>query len=479
MANALTATPPSPAGRSKPNNEAWLDFWAARPLPILQSTKAALSGYIGKTESARIDDVVDLVLRDPLLTAHALRHINQRRRSSMTADVVSIENVILLMGLESFVKKFTTLPTVESLLLPQHQPRYFSLLRHIATARLAGKLAREFGVLRYDARLDEIYVTALLADLPVMLRHLDAGMNEPVPAVELADVMLALFARWRLPEVFNALLDDTVASNQRTMLHQTALHLAEHLQTGWWQTGIADEVHRAGHALGIEQFTVWEIVCKTLLYFARNDWPYPQIFPPARWLPMLPGEWPKPQAKAAPEAKPAAPSRPTVQGILRELQHAGQSGASFNQIMGLTIRAHADGIGLKRIVFGLLLAGQNALKTRYIVGAAENDPLRTFHIDLSAPHIFTKLMLKPQSIWINATNRGQFESLLPRGLRQAIGQGDFLAMSLFVENKPVGIFYADNRGGAVSETQYNEFKQVCLMAGQSLTRQAKRLELGS
>ncbi|WP_158228869.1 HDOD domain-containing protein [Chitinimonas sp. BJB300] len=474
------ATPPGSTGRNKTNNEAWLDFWAARPLPILQSTKAALTGYVGKSEAARTDDVVDLVLRDPLLTAHALRHINQRRRSSMTADVVSLENVILLMGLESFVKKFTALPTVESVLLPAHQARYFSLLRHIATARLAAKLAREFGVLRYDARLDEIYVTALLADLPVMLRHIDVGMNEPVPPVELASVMLPLFARWRLPEVFNALLDDTVASNQRSMLHQTALRLAEHLQLGWWQAGIADEVHRAGHALGIEQYTVWEIICRTLLHFARNDWPYPQIFPPARWLPMIAGDWPKPQVKTEKaETKPAEASRPTVQDILRELQHAGQSGASFNQIMGLTIRAHSDGIGLKRIVFGLLLAGQNALKTRYIVGAAENDPLRTFHIDLSAPHIFTKLMLKPQSIWINATNRGQFESLLPRGLRQAIGQGEFLAMSLFVENKPVGIFYADNRGEPVTESQYNAFKQVCLMAGQSLTRQAKRLELGS
>lgn len=474
MANAVTAA--SNAAQPVPNNEAWLELWAQRALPILQSTKSALTAYIGRTEAARVDQVVELVLRDPLLTAHALRHINQRRRTSMAADVVSIENVILLMGLEAFVNQFSQLPTVESLLLPKQQARYFSLLRHIATARLAARLAREFGLLRYDSRLDEIYVTALLADLPLLLRHLDAGLETQAPAVDLASVTFPLFARWRLPEAFNSLLDESSAASQRTMLHQSALRLADHLQLGWWQTGVADEVQLATQALAMPQFEVWALICRSLLHFARDDWPYPQIFPPARWLPMLPGEWPKPAVKAPP--KPAKTETPSLQDILRELQHAGQSGASFNQIMGLSIRAQADAIGLKRIVFGLLLAGQNLLKARYVVGASDDDPLRSFQVELSMPHLFTKLMLKPQSVWLNQANRSQFEALLPRGLRLAVGDGDFLAMSLFVEDKPVGIFYADNHGAAISEAQYTAFKQVCLMAGQALTQQAKRLALG-
>ena len=37
-----------------------------------------------------------------------------------------------------------------------------------------------------------------------------------------------------------------------------------------------------------EQFEVWALICRSLLHFAREDWPYPPIFAPARWLPMLP-----------------------------------------------------------------------------------------------------------------------------------------------------------------------------------------------
>ncbi|WP_374353545.1 hypothetical protein [Chitinimonas sp.] len=473
MANALNS-----AKSLDTDSERWLQLWAQRPLPILQSTKAALAGFAGRAETARTSEIVDLVLRDPLLTAHTLRHINQRDRGSLAADVVSIENVVLLMGIDAFVHQFTKLPSVESLLLPKQPARYFALLRDLATARLAARLARALGVLRNDARLDEIFITALLADLPRLLKQLEAGMGEVLPGVDLAKVALPLFARWHLPEVFATLLDDAGSATQRALLQHAALRLAHRLQLGWWQEGVADDVHLAAHTLGVEQAEAWQLVCATMLDFARNDWPYAQIFPPARWLPMVAGEWPKPQAKAAPAQAPVVAPKPGLPDILRELSRASDAGGSFNQIMGLAIRGISEGIGLERIIFGLLLAGQNALKTRYVVGAAQDDPMRAFQVDLTAPHVFTKLMLKPQSIWINRSNRAQFDALLPRSLKQTAGEVDFFAMSLFVDDKPVGLFYADNRGGSLHESQYTQFKQVCLITGQSLTRQARRLDLG-
>ncbi|GAB3266839.1 hypothetical protein [Chitinimonas naiadis] len=473
MANALTADQPKGTRTADDKQQAWLSFWERRALPILQSTKAALAGLSKRVDTTRTDEIVELVLRDPLLTAHALRHINQRDRGSLSTDVVAIESIILLMGVNTFVEQFGRLPSIESLLLPKHPAHYFALLREIASARLAARLARDFGNMRYDARLDEIYVTALLGNLPRMLRYLEVGLSEQAPPVDMDQVALPLFARWHLPEVFNTLLDDSGASSQRGMLHRSALRLSEHLQQGWWQKGVADDLHLAAHALGSEEAEVWQVITNALLHFARNDWPYAQIFPPARWLAMLPGEWPRPKAAVT------EPAKPSLSDILRELQRAGQSGASFNQIMGLAIRAQAEGIGFKRILFGLLMPGHNSLKTRYIVGAAEEDPLRQLQVELSTPHIVTRLMLKPQSIWLNQTNRTQFEALLPRSLKLASGGSDFLAMSLFVEDKPVGLFYADNQGAPLTEAQYGAFKQVCLMTGQSLTRQAKRLDLGS
>ncbi|QDQ25221.1 hypothetical protein FNU76_02005 [Chitinimonas arctica] len=473
MANALSAAPPAAQPKQNERNEAWLTFWARRPLPILQSTKAALAGFAGRLDTVRSDEIIAAVLRDPLLTAHILRHINQRKRGSLASDVVALESVVLLMGVDAFVGQFARLATVESMLLPKHPARYFALLREVATTRLAARLAKDFSELRYDAHPEEINIAALLGHMPRMLRLLEAGLPDAAPASDL-DELPPLFARWSLPEVFSSLLDHRSPSSQRSLLQQAAVRLADKLQMGWWQDGVAADVHLAAHSLEMEQAEVWQLICGALLHFARKDWPYAQIFPPARWLPMLPGEWPRPQAKAAPEAA----GKPSFDSLLRELQRAGQGSGTFNQIMNLSIRAQAEGLGMKRIVFGLLMAGHNLLKTRYVVGAADDDPLRSLQVDLTAPHLFTRLMLKPQSIWLKPGNRAQFEALLPRGVRQAVGEGDFVAMSLFVDDKPVGLFYADNHGGPLTEAQYNGFKQVCQLTGQCLTWQAGRLSRG-
>jgi hypothetical protein len=478
MATATeTTVPKTPA-----ENEPWLAFWASRPLPVLESTKAALAQFAGQAEHVHVGEVVDLILRDPLLTAHALRLVNLRERGALAADVVSIDSVVMLLGVEAAIRQFSRLPTVESLLLPHAAPAYFAVLKEVATARFAARLAREFAVLRYDARLDEIYVTALLANLPRLLHALGSGLKPVAPPVALASAALPLFARWHLPDVFSLLLDDHASATQRAMLQQTVLRLAERLQLGWWQDGVADDLALAASTLGVPAGELWQMVCRNLLYFARRNWPYAQIFPPARWLPMMPGEWPRPAAKSAPTAAPASAddaSKPGLQDILRELQRASHVGASFNQLMALSIRALSEGVGLQRIAFGLLLAGQNALKTRYAVGYEANDPMRTLAIELATPHLMTKLMLKPQSIWLNRSNRARFESLLPRALRGAIGQRDFFAMSLFVEDKPVGLFIAEAGKLPLDEAQYNAFKQVCLLTGQCLTAQAQRLRLGS
>jgi HD-like signal output (HDOD) protein len=451
----------------------WVAFWEKRPLPVLQSTKAAIAQFAGRAETARSDQIVALILRDPLLTATALRAVNQRERSGLVADVVAIENVVLLMGIDPMLALFNKLPTVESILLPKSPAAYVAFLREITIARLAAKLAREFANLRYDSKLEEIFVSALLANLPKQLRALEPGLGRVMPKVDLAMVSAPLFARWHFPDVFTALIHPDDGGAQRGMMQQSILRMAEHLQWGWWQKTVADDLHVIASTVGLDEAECWDRICRAMLHFANKDWPYAQVFPPARWLAMQPGEWPKPKPKVEAVAKPS------FQDFVREIAKAGETGASFNQIMTLAVRAMSEGVGMTRIVFSLLMAGQNMLKSRYVIGANGDDPLRGLQVDLGAPHLVTKLMLKPQSIWLNAGNAGQYEALLPKSLRQAVGEGEFFAMSLFVEDKPVGLFYADDRGGvAMTEAKYQTFKQICLATGQSLTRQAKRLDLG-
>ena len=65
---------------------------------------------------------------------------------------------------------------------------------------------------------------------------------------------------------------------------------------------------------------------------------------------------------------------------------------------------------------------------------------------------------------------------MPFGIRQLLGHGEFFAMSVFLNGKPIGLFYADSKhdGAALDEQSYLEFKQLCLRAAQGLAHLAKK-----
>jgi hypothetical protein len=66
--------------------------------------------------------------------------------------------------------------------------------------------------------------------------------------------------------------------------------------------------------------------------------------------------------------------------------------------------------------------------------------------------------------------------MIPFGIRQLLGHGEFFAMSVFLHDKPIGLFYADSQhdGGALDEKRYLEFKQLCLRAAQGLAHLMKK-----
>jgi hypothetical protein len=451
-----------------PSNLAWLAYWARRGLPILQSSREQLLAALRRADRLHPSDLADIVLKDPLLTAQALRYINQRQKSSMAADVTTINGIVMLMGVAPFIEHFARLPVLEEVL--QSHPRTIARIhKHIADSRFSAKMAREFGGERYDAHLDEIFVSALFSHLPEILELL--GHDSDPFAPHGRDQAHTLLAAWSLPQSLIALLAKTDPVLPRQALQYATLQLANLLDRGWWQPDVAACLHTMADILNTSVDDVWQRTNRLMLQYARNE-PQKQGWPAARWLPMIPGEWPVPVV-AAP-VPVAAPAPEITKDILAErmqaLHLAGAQGAPANQIMTLAVRALAEGLGMRRILFALLVAGENAIKARFAHGIEAGDPARQLHIKLDEPHLLTRLMLKQQSIWFNASNAANLEPMLPIGFRAQVGNEDFCAMSIFVGDKAVGIIYADRQGGDnLVEGHYQHFKQIGLLTSRALS----------
>ena len=455
-------------------SNAWLQFWDRRAIPILQESRNQLMGMIRRADLIRPGEVAEIVARDPLLTAQVLRMMNQRQKSSMSADVVAIESAILLIGVTPFLERFARAQTVESVMLPTHQAEYGQLLKRVFEARLARRLATVFANKRFDAKLGEIQAAAVLANLCESLAIISPHLDEQAPAASLD--LLSLLEQWQMPTAILDLIRVDAEPATRSVLQHAVVPLSRQLERGWWQDEIQQRLLTIAGVLNFPAEQVWQLLTEQLLAFARKEGKSSQLYTPARYLVMLPGAWPTP-ASSAPAANLAAaiPAKDILAERMQALHLAGVQGVPTNQVMALAVRALAEGLGMQRIAFTLLMAAENALRARYVQGVTPTDPLHALRISLEKQHIFTKLLQKPQSFWLNADNYTQFSPHLPPELVAQIGAKSFCAMSIFVGAQPVGLIYADSGlDGTVNEFHYTHFKQICILASKALAHNARR-----
>ena len=130
--------------------------------------------------------------------------------------------------------------------------------------------------------------------------------------------------------------------------------------------------------------------------------------------------------------------------------------------MAKTTRAMHDGIGLNRVVFARYEKNTKSLVGTVIVGSSNNPVFNRFNIKLDIPHLFTRLMEKPQAILINDETRNKFWSLVPQEFAKLIGTNSFAAMSVHYKDEPLGLFYADRHTSScqIEDTSYKYFKTM-------------------
>ncbi|HSC80956.1 MAG TPA: HDOD domain-containing protein [Chitinolyticbacter sp.] len=470
-------------------SDPWIAYWSGRALPSLKVTRERLQPLMRRPERTSPGEIADIVLRDPLLAAQVLRAANQRVRSGLAADVVSIESAVMLFGVAPFFERFCRGPTMDELMAgdPARLRAYRATILEI---RYAARLARDYAQRRLDARLDEVYIAALLQGISPLLA-LVAGLDPagPAPMPQVTELLVS----WRLPEAIIGLTRERGDGQARLNLQQSALRLAAALQLGWWQPEVPRELHAIAAILQQPEDAAWETAAALMLSYARRDYAEEAAMPAARWLPMLPGPWPRPPApaKAPVQATTPAQSAPlpvppaAVPVVVRTVQpdpmverlsalyHAGKERAPANQIMSLAVRALAEGLAMRRIVLALLTPDGLQLRARFCQGAGESDPIRRLEISLAPPTLFSRLLERPQCIRVEAPHRGEVKALLPPELLRQIGHEAFCAMSIFVHDKPLGILFAD-RITTISDGDYQQVRRVCQLTSQALSASAGR-----
>lgn len=346
-----------------------------------------------------------------------------------------------------------------------------------------------------------------------------------------SDIQTQLAKKWGLPDLYADFMHGHNAVRGQGVV--LALKLAESAQHGWWQPNVEKTIEQVAEWLHqpVDELT-GKIHSYSVQAARQSETWYGNVAPAAAWLPMLPGPWPEDALQIArtpvENSNAVTPKSAAVKAAVQVLQTVASTAATMqpktetvvtptpvaadatvtpavsteqvnhvlhpevankiiadikahmdgsfdiSQLMARILTAMHDGLAMDRVVFALMSSDQT-LKARFTRGIEEGSPMHRLNFSLVEKHLFTQLMSKMQSVWYRDATQQKLSPLLLPKLRAQIGRGEFMAMSVFVQDKPLGFFYADyGDNGHMDENVYNGFKQLCTLTAEGMAHLSKQ-----
>lgn len=257
----------------------WVDFFSRADLPVLKQTSRELALVREDMNRLSARGVAQIIAIDPIMTVKVLRYLQQHKHRSQVNEVVQVEQVLIMMGVDTFFEKIPPQPLVQEL-LQGHTEALIQLLHVVHRAHRASNYALDWAVRLSDLHYEEIRIAALLHDLSEILMWCFAPhemmkihrmqlsdkalrtrtAQEEVFGFNLFDLQYALVKAWGLPELLLKLMDETCSHQQRMRNVLLAVNLARHSAKGWDDAALPDDYRDIAELLRIKPDQVMMIV---------------------------------------------------------------------------------------------------------------------------------------------------------------------------------------------------------------------------
>ncbi len=440
-------------------------------LPVMQQTGSRLRQLL-KQPSTQHQRLQQVLLCDPAAAMAVFREL-ERIRPGSAEQVSDIAHALSLIGLEGFRRLLDSLPEhprgLADLAQTTGPALAYSQCAHAAAYATA--LARHADI----QALHEIATAALLQN-PAMLalwavepdsaQRATYVMRDGVPVdiafgtelgEPLADANRRLGEVWAFPRLARQAMDDWDEFNPRLQAIKLADDLAQLGAAGWAHADETRVTAPLAHFLGVDddQATSWLHRCA--VDNARELAPlgYPL---PGFELMFLPGERELDDDHEIPEL-----------GAWRKRLAAKQTPAmpDLHKAMSAIMRDIHKDTGATRIVFMMLSPDRRRLRTRLALGGVADDPIRRLDLATKQRNLFTALLTKPQSLWLQTENLRKYRPYLTADLAAAVDTRGSFMMSIFAHERALGLIYAD--GSRLNAEAYARFRQRCREAADTLS----------
>lgn len=259
--------------------EHWVALLARADLPVLKQTARDLELLREDDNKLNAHSVAAVIARDPIMTVKLLRYLQQHKHRAQTAEVMQVDQALMMLGLEPFFKNVVAQPLVEEMLKP-HLAALPRVLRVVHRSHRASEYAKDWAVQLRDLHYEEVRVAALLHDIGEILMWCFAPLQmleirdlqqqdkalrshiaqQQVLGFDLIDLQRELATRWGLPQLLLNLMSDANAKQPRVRNVVLAVNLARHSANGWDDAALPDDYKDIGELLRIPAVEVMTMV---------------------------------------------------------------------------------------------------------------------------------------------------------------------------------------------------------------------------
>jgi len=258
----------------------WVNFLTTTEIPVLKQTARNLVALEQNEQHMCARSIAHVVKYDPLMTVKLLRYLQQHKHRSQEHDVVEVEQIIMILGLETTLNKVSAKPLAEEILGRDNMSALVYLLKTAHRANIASSYAFDWAVRLHDLHFEEIRIAALLHDIAEMLmwcfapdkmlkiknlQKLDKTLRsvtaqENIFGFSLNQLQLELAVKWRLPQLLVNLMDDSCSNLQRVRNVALAVNLARHSANGWSDAALPDDYEEIAKLLHLQTADIMTIV---------------------------------------------------------------------------------------------------------------------------------------------------------------------------------------------------------------------------
>jgi len=469
------------------NINKWVELAVNQPVPILKYTIKELR-HLCRQQEIPLKEITHVVERDPGLVVHILRSSNNRPKGRLTSEITHVNQAFRLMGTDQLTKLPDALPAIGDVLEEKSKIR---LLATFNRAYHAARFATDWAALRRDMTPDEVFAAAQLHFLGEMILAIHAPeLLDKITKLRVDDNLASEEAQYlvlgftfneltlliakalQFPQLVTEALSSENAKFPRAYGIMLGVQLARNItHEGWYSDNTLDIQEQIAEWMDI---SVDEVIARSHVIAAEVAREIPQYDtqPAAFFLPIIRENNGEQATKKSDEQSSDSvsicliPQLSILRTAVQSMTQLSPKDISRDEFIHHVVTAMHDGVGLNRVAFCLYNEEEYLLQGHVLKGA-ENDPVfNRFKIQIGEADLFTHLMSKPQAVLLNETTRAKFWPLVTTDFQKLINTNSFLAMSIFINNKPYGLFYADRHTPTcqIEERSYNYFKTLCTHA---------------